>query len=209
MTPRRMLLIATGVLAGLALAFALVLFPPGGATEPEPGEEFLLPAPLPAPDFELVAHTGEAVRLHELGENRVLAIFFGYSNCPDVCPLTMANLGRARADLGENAERVLVVLITVDPARDSVAQLAEYVQRFPTGIVALTGPEETLAAAAKAYLAYVERAPDSGHEHGTGGYLVDHSGRTLLVRGDRIVMTFPPGTPAPDMAAGFALALRR
>jgi protein SCO1/2 len=215
MTPRKMLLLATGSLAGLALALLLVLRPSPGAREPEPGAEHLLPAPLAAPDFELTAHTGDRVRLAELGKDRVLALFFGYTHCPDVCPLTMANLGRAIGLLGDDAGRVQGALVTVDPARDSAAALAEYVARFPSGIVGLTGESATLEAAAKGYMVYAERAPEPpAHDHEEPVearpefYLIEHTGRTLIVRDGRIVMTFPPQTPAPEMAAGLRLVLR-
>jgi protein SCO1/2 len=211
-----MLLLAAGSLGGLVLALLLVLRPSAGAREPEPGEEYLLPAPLPAADFELTAHTGEPVRLAELGSGRLLVLFFGYTHCPDVCPLTMANLGRAIELLGEDAGRVQGALVTVDPARDSAAAMATYVGRFPPGILGLTGPAETLAAAAKAYMVYAERAAEApAHDHDepvetdTDEYLIDHTGRTLVVQDGRIVMTFAPQTTAPEMAAGLRVLLER
>ena len=211
-----MLLVAAGALAGLTLSLALLLFPGGGSAEPEPAEQFLLPAPLPAADFGLTAHTGEAVRLAELGADRVLVLFFGYTHCPDVCPLTMAHLGSALEQLGEDAERVRAALVTVDPARDTPEVLAEYVGRFRGGILGLTGTEETLRAAAKACLVYAERATEAtAHDHDEpvetdpDEYLIDHTGRTLVVQDGRLVMTFPPQTPAADVAQGIGLLLRR
>ena len=203
---RRILLAAAGSLVGLALAL-LLLLRPETAAGPKPGAEFLLPVPLPAPDFELISHTGDTVTRGELAEGRTLVLFFGYTHCPDICPLTMAALGRARALLGDDAERVLGVLITVDPARDSVEQLAAYVARFAPGIIGLTGSLETLTAVAKGYLATAERAPDPGHNDTSDHYLIDHTARSFVVHEGAMRMTFPPLTAAPTMANGLRLLL--
>lgn len=216
MDRRRLLLAAAGALAGLTVALGVIAT---GRATPEiaPGEQYLLPGPLPAPDAELTAHTGESVRLGELGRDRLLAVFFGYTHCPDVCPLTMANLGQALQRLGPGAAGVQGVLITVDPARDSVARLAEYVARFPGSILGLTGTEEALKATARGYMVYAERAPDAPpHEHDEppepypdDHYLIDHSGRTLVVQDGSIVMTFAPQASAAEIAEGLGLLLRR
>src|SRR5688572_12654435 len=102
---KRILQVLAGVSLGILISLLIVRPGTGGASRP--GREFLLPSPLPAPDAELIAHTGEPVRLSELRAGRTLVLFFGYTNCPDVCPLTMAALGRARELLGEDGDRVL------------------------------------------------------------------------------------------------------
>ena len=219
--PKRILQLAAGTSLGLLIALLIARPDVGGAARP--GQEFLLPSPLPAPDAELVAHTGETVRLSELRRDRTLVLFFGYTNCPDICPLTMAALGRARALLGEDAERVTGVLITVDPARDSVAQLASYLARFPPGLLGLTGSPDALAEVARGYLVTVAPsapattaaapAPDAHAGHAPaaaapgGGYLVDHTGRAYVVHEGAVRMTFPPMTDAAQMAAGLKLLL--
>ncbi len=206
-THRRLFLTALGSLAGLAVALLLVLSP-GRAAGPRPGEELLLPGPLPAPDFELTAHTGETVRMNDLVAGRVVVLFFGYTNCPDICPLTMAALGRARALLGPDTARVLGVLITVDPARDTPAALAAYVERFGPGLMGLTGTEEALAAVAEGYLA--RSAPAAGHDHAAPqDYIIEHTGRAFVVADGAVRMTFPPMTGAPEMADGLRLLLER
>jgi protein SCO1/2 len=228
---RRLLQVAAGVSLGLLLALLIGRPEAGGAIRP--GEEFLLPGPLPAPDAELVSHTGETVRLSELRAGRTLVLFFGYTHCPDVCPLTMAALGRARQLLGQDGERVVGALVTVDPARDSVAQLAAYLSRFPPGLIGLTGAPETLAEVARGYLvtatpgapaaaaehgAHAAGTPDpsahSGHAPPAAGgspdpaaYTVEHTGRAYVVHDGAIRMTFPPMTDAAQMAAGLKLLL--
>jgi protein SCO1/2 len=214
MTPRRVLLMATGSLVGLLVALLLLRFPvwrtpAGQAAEPEPGAEYLLPSARPAADFQLTTHTGAATRLSDLGRDRVLALFFGYTQCPDVCPLTMANLGRA-LDLLEDP-RYLGVMITIDPQRDSLPVLADYVGRFSSRIVGLTGPPDTLAAAALAYMQSAERPPEpTPHEHGAPGrYLLQHSAYVMVVREGDLLMAIPHDATPRQLASALELALRR
>ena len=188
----------------LGLGLALVLVRSQAATGPVPGSEFLLPAPLPAPDFELMKHTGETVRLNDLADRQTLVLFFGYTHCPDICPLTMAAIGRARELLGKDGPQVLGVLITVDPERDTPEQLTIYLTRFPPGLVALTGSREALAAVTKDYLVSAEHEEHVASEP----YLVTHTGRSFVVHGGVVPMTFAPGTNAEAMAEGLALILR-
>lgn len=206
---KRLLQVLGGSLLGLLMAWAILR--PGSSAVTAPGSEFLLPAPLPAPDFELTSHTGATVRLSELAAERTLVLFFGYTHCPDICPLTMAALGSALDQLGATAKRVLGVLVTVDPARDTPAQLASYLSRFPDGLMALTGPAESLAEAAQGYMVYAEPAPDAAHGAGTehADYLVDHTTRVFVVHEGAVAMTFPPLTPAEDMAAGLTFLLEQ
>ena len=200
---KRLIQVFAGSLLGLALVLVYVCSQ--ADTGPARGEEFLLSAPLPAPDFELTAHTGATVRLQDLAAEKTLVLFFGYTHCPDICPLTMAAIGRARELLGSDATRVLGVLITVDPARDTPEELNAYLKRFPPGLVGLTGSEEALAAVAKAYLVSAEH----GEHRGSDPYLVTHTGRSFVVHGGGVPMTFPSDTGAEAMAEGLALILRR
>jgi cytochrome oxidase Cu insertion factor (SCO1/SenC/PrrC family) len=230
---RRILQVAAGVSLGLLVALLAVRPERGGAARP--GEEFRLPAPLPAPDAELVSHTGATVRLSELRAGRTMALFFGYTSCPDVCPLTMAALGRALDLLGEDAEDVVGVLVTVDPERDTPERMADYLARFRPGFVGLTGAPDALAAAARGYLVtaapsaappgegaapagegaapppppadHRAHADHAGAAPPPGDYTVDHTGRVYVVQDGAVRMTFPPLTDATAMAAGLALLL--
>ena len=97
--------------------------------------------------LELADHTGKLRKLEDF-RGKAVVLFFGFTQCPDVCPTTLAEIAGVLKQLGPDAERVRAALITVDPARDSAAAMAEYVARFPGGIVGLTGHEETLRSAA-------------------------------------------------------------
>jgi protein SCO1/2 len=98
-------------------------------------------------------------------------VFFGYTNCPDDCPLTLQKMATALEKLGPLAERIAPLFITVDPARDTPARLASYLANFDTRIVGLTGNEEQIAATAKAYRVYYSPAE---HEK-SGADIVGHS----------------------------------
>ena len=220
---KRILQVGAG--ASLGLLLGLLLIRPGTGSGTRPGEQFLLPAPRPAADAELVDQTGEIVRLSELWRERTAVLFFGYTHCPDICPITMAVLGRARQLLGAEGERVLGVLISVDPVRDTPERLAEYLSIFPTGLAGLTGSPETLEALMMEYGIIAERseatsagAPAGGDAAearageddpggGSDGYLIDHTGRSFVVHQGAVRMTFPPLTDAHLVAAGLKILL--
>ena len=120
--------------------------------------------------FQLVDHTGSAVTEESFGD-RYLLIYFGYAWCPDICPTELLVIGQAVDGLGDLGDEVQPLFITVDPARDTVEALADYVPAFHPRLVGLTGSEEQVHEAAKAYRVYYRlNEPD---EDGT--YLVDHT----------------------------------
>lgn len=105
------------------------------------------------------------------------AVFFGYTYCPDVCPTTLTLLGRAQSMLGPRARNLRVVFISVDPGRDTPAQLKAYLASpvFPTGTLGLTGSDAQIAQAAKAYKVFYQK-------QGSGeGYTVDHTSAIYLM----------------------------
>ena len=113
---------------------------------------------------------------------RWMLVFFGYTNCPDECPLTLQKMATTLQDLGPLADRVAPLFITVDPARDTPERLAGYLENFDTRIIGLTGSNEQIAKVAKAYRVYYEpgRNEESGVDlvsHSTFLYLMDPSGK--------------------------------
>jgi len=112
----------------------------------------------PAADFRLTDHEGRPVTLESYRGKPVL-LFFGYTHCPDVCPLTLAKLSRVLRALGDDARDVRVLLVTVDPARDTPAALKAYVARFGPRVSGLTGDSASLARAWEGYGAYVAPQP--------------------------------------------------
>jgi protein SCO1/2 len=136
-------------------------------------------SPAPAPALDLVDTSGQPFDLDALQGHAVL-VYFGYTQCPDECPLTMANAQWAIAQLGADGERVDLVLVTVDPANDSPAVLRAYLDRFHPRFIGLTGSGEQLSEARLAY-GVLAATPESDHEHidvihGTRVYLIDPAG---------------------------------
>lgn len=151
--------------------------------------------PRAAFDFALPASTGKLAGPRTY-RGQVVLLFFGYTACPDVCPTTLAEIKQALAQLGTAAQGVTVLLLSVDPARDTPARLAEYLGYFhESGYVGLSGREAEVAAVAYHYGAkfYREPAPTAA-----GGYSVAHTTRLFLLnRQGEWVMTIPDGaTPA-------------
>ena len=152
--------IATGIATAAAAAFAALLWS---------GLPAARAATIGGP-FQLTDHTGKAVT-EDSFDDRYLLIYFGYAYCPDVCPTELLIIGQAIDELGDLADEVQPLFITVDPARDTVEMLADYVPSFHPRMVGLTGSEEQIGAAAKAYRVYY-RLNDPDED---GAYLVDHT----------------------------------
>ncbi len=149
-------------------------------------------------DFQLATPDGR-LALSDL-RGKLVLIYFGYTWCPDICPTNLAILALALRQLTD-AERaqVQVVFVSVDPARDTLERLREYVAYFHPDIIAATGSAAEVAAAAERYGAAYQRAEDSGSAM---GYLVDHSAYTYLVDQDgRLVDTLSHATPAEQIVA--------
>jgi protein SCO1/2 len=133
-------------------------------------------------EVELMDLDGETVRLGDWSGDLKL-IFFGYANCPDVCPLTMAKLAGVYEDLGA-PEDLQVVMVTVDPERDTPDLLDKYVKRFHSEFVGLTGtPAQIASASARFFVASIgsEQNPDGSVSHSSHVTLVDRQGRMRLI----------------------------
>ena len=129
--------------------------------------------------FQLVDHTGKTVTDRDF-RGQFMLIYFGYAYCPDVCPTELANMAAALDRLEDHAARVQPIFITVDPARDTSAFLADYVVNFHPRLIGLTGTAEQIAAAAKVYRVYYARSDAAG----AADYLMDHSGFVYLMGPD-------------------------
>lgn len=139
------------VIAMVALGFGAYLL--GSWLRPKPapaGTE--LNNPVAVTGLELVDHHGAAVDLAADFGGDVTLVFFGFTRCPDVCPLTMARLGKAYVDAGE-PDDLSIVMVTVDPEYDTPAVMADYVGRFHPDFVGLTGSNSQVATAARAFFA--------------------------------------------------------
>jgi protein SCO1/2 len=137
-------------------------------------------------DFALIDQTGTPTTDEDL-RGRWLLVFFGFTNCPDVCPTTLAEIAAARELLGEAGASLRPVLITVDPERDTPEALAAYVAAFDADAIGLTGEPAAVAAAAKGFKAYVRKAADPGKPD---GYTMDHSTFLYLIGPDGAYVDF-------------------
>ena len=128
-------------------------------------------------EFELVAQSGERMRLSDLA-GRAVMMFFGYTFCPDICPATLARMREVKAALSEeDAARFTGMLVSVDPARDTPERLGQYVEFFDPGFVGLTGSEDEIEDVARRYGAQFMIPAGQSED----GYLVNHSSIGYLI----------------------------
>jgi protein SCO1 len=126
-------------------------------------------------DFTLTAHTGKPVKGSDY-IGKVVVMFFGYTHCPDICAPTLVKLDQVVKRLGEDANNVQVLFITVDPGHDTVKQLASFVPSFNPSFIGLTGSDKDIAAVASEYKVAFGKNPQSK----PGQILVDHSTGILV-----------------------------
>ncbi len=162
-----------GLLAGAIVAITVREAP----APVEPRAATVLPAPAPLPDFELIDHTGEA-RTRSLFEGRWHLVFFGFTQCPDICPTTLATLSSATSTLEEKGFDAVpqIVLVSVDPDRDTPERLADYIAHFGDGNIALTGDIDALRELTEPLYIYFRKVPLSDDN-----YTIDHSSVVLLI----------------------------
>ncbi|MFO0998025.1 MAG: SCO family protein [Alphaproteobacteria bacterium] len=155
--------------------------------------------------FSLIDQTG-ATRTDADFRGHLMLIYFGYTHCPDACPLALQTMSDAIDALGEKGATVAPIFITVDPARDTPDHLKSYLENFSPRLTALTGDESAIANVAKAYRIFYAKAndpqkPANSTESGHDDYLVDHSSFIYLMGRDGQYLTHFPGNAPPDQLA--------
>jgi protein SCO1/2 len=150
-----------------------------------------------APDFQLDTADGQSFQLSQQ-RGKIVLMFFGYTSCPDVCPITLTQAHQILQGLGSQANEVTFLFITVDPERDTPAVLSSYTKAFDPAIVGLTGTPQELQAVYQAYGILVQKAPPE--EGAAGGYSVTHTARMFLVDTQgHLSLSYSYGTPADDI----------
>jgi protein SCO1/2 len=129
------------------------------------------------PAFSLTDHRGYAVTERSY-DGKWLLVFFGFTNCPDICPTTLAELAHVMEQLGEDAGAVKPLFISIDPERDKIGPMADYVSAFHPDIVGLTGTVSQVAEAVESFRAYYEKQPQ---ESAPNGYTMAHSSALYLI----------------------------
>lgn len=151
----------------------------------------------PAANFTLTGAGGEEVSLSDF-RDKVVLLYFGYTFCPDVCPATMVEMKKAMQVLGEDSEKAQVIMVSVDPDRDSPEKLAEYVTHFNPNFIGLTGSEDEIAQAATPFGIFYEKHPGSIES----GYLIDHTASVVVIDPDGYLrLVYPFDTPGEAIAA--------
>ena len=181
-------------LVGIAsLAFAWLVFWTGDPVGPaEPSETAFLA------DFELTDHNG-MVRTQGDFAGKWMLIFFGFANCPDVCPTTLAELSAVMKALGEDAAQVQPLFISIDPERDKPSALAEFVPLFDRNIIGLTGTPDQIELTAKSFYIFYEKIEEAA---APGGYTMGHSSQLFLFGPDAdYVQSWQYGTPAEEIVS--------
>lgn len=156
-----------------------------------------------AQGFELLDPEGQVRRLSDF-RGKVVVVFFGYTQCPDVCPTTMGELRAVREELGELGEDLVTVFISVDPERDTPEILRDYQRAFGKGFHALSGSPEQVRQTAKEFKVVYQRVEgESAH------YTVDHTAASFLFdRLGRVRVYSRYGTPAPALKADLEALLK-
>jgi protein SCO1/2 len=134
--------------------------------------------------FELKDHNGQTRHLSDFA-GKVVVMFFGYTQCPDVCPTSMTEMAGVKRALGSDGDRLQVLFVTVDPERDTPTVLKNYMANFDPSFLALYAPPDKLAELAKEYKIYykkVEGKTDSSYtmDHSAGSYVYDSKGQLRL-----------------------------
>lgn len=202
---KAILLMLLGVLVGLGLVVGVLaarawLFPP-----PHQWQGLYLDEPRKAFDFRLQTAGAATVKLSDF-RGKLVVLFFGYRSCPDVCPLTLANVERALAILGPAASDVQVIMVSVDPERDTPDAVAAYAQAFSPQFIGVTGSLEQLTEVARAYNIYFAKEESTS----ASDYLVTHSSTlTVIDQAGQIRLVWPFGVESSAIAADLNALLAR
>ena len=171
----RVLLMTAAFAAGLVLCFGIILIVTGRLSTPVAQQGAAIGGP-----FKLTDQNGKVVTDQDL-KGRPFLVFFGFTNCPDVCPTALFEMSEILRALGPDADRIGALFITVDPERDTPAVLKDYLASFDPHLRALTGEPAAVDAALKSYRVYAKKVPlkegDYTMDHTAVVYLMDKNGR--------------------------------
>jgi len=152
----------------------------------------------------LTDHNGEPRTLADF-RGKVVALFFGFTHCPDVCPTTLGEMATVMKELGPDAARLQVIFVSIDPERDTVDVLKRYVPLFHPDFLGMTGSPEEIAKAAKEFKIYYQKQVLKG-----GAYTMDHSAGTYLLDSEGRLRLFAQyGVGAPALLHDIRLLLKQ
>jgi len=148
-------------------------------------------------DFALTDHSGKPRKLEDF-RGKVVTLFFGYTQCPDVCPTNLSTMAQVLKLLGDDARRVQVLFVTVDPERDTQDLLAQYVPAFHAGFLGLRGDAETTRKTAQEFRVFYQKVPGKT----ATSYTVDHTAGTYVFDPMGRLRLYLRHGEAPDVIAG-------
>ncbi|MGH6933076.1 MAG: SCO family protein [Dongiaceae bacterium] len=153
-------------------------------------------------EFQLIDQHGNTRDAVEF-RGQFMLVFFGFTHCPDICPVQLQIMTTALESLGAAADQATPIFITVDPARDTPEVLRDYVANFHPRLVALTGGAAEIGTVARHFRVYYAKATGGQAPADPADYLMDHTAIVYLIGPDGGYLShFSPGTSAEDMAAG-------
>lgn len=190
------ILILVGVVALLSFVFAK-----GPSFR---GTAYAEPYP-PAANFELTRSNGEIFRMSDQ-RGRIILLFFGYTTCPDVCPVTLAEMNQVMKQLGADSKNIQVVFVSVDPKRDTPEKAQDYASHFNPAFIGLSGSQAELEPIWQAYSIFREEVPTDS----AIGYSVDHTARLNLIDAEgSLRLSYAYGTPVNDFVHDIKLLLEK
>jgi protein SCO1/2 len=178
--PRLARLASLSILIAVSLLLAACHY-----DEPQPWQLSDISGHMPDLAFQLTNDEGKTVTAADY-RGKIAVLYFGYTHCPDVCPLTLAHLHVVMQKLGKPADNARILFVSVDPTRDTPAVMHDYVKAFDPRAVGLTGSPADIEALTKRYRAAFTREPgaaDGSYEvsHSSGIYIFDESGKARLL----------------------------
>jgi protein SCO1/2 len=188
---RKLISVGIGILVLLVILTAFVYF----TNQPSLRGAVINP-PWPAPEINLTDHNGKPFTM-SAQRGKIVLLYFGYVNCPDECPLTMAHLKLVRESLGDRAKDVQVAMVSTDPVRDTPQALKDFMEHFDPSFLGLTGAPAELQKAWKDYGVTVE---EGGETHSVFLYIIDPAGN--------VRETYLPDAEPKDIAADVGLLLK-
>ncbi len=164
-----------------------------------------MPEDIPTTDFTLTDQNGQAFTLSEQ-QGKVVLMFFGYTFCPDVCPMTLSNWMQIEDTLNHKADQVKFVYITVDPERDTPKRLKDHLSVYSPNFIGLTGSQEALDSVYSAFDVYRDRSDIEGNED---AYFMSHTSSTFLIdQNGKWRLVYSYGTPIENIVHDIKLLLK-
>lgn len=192
----KVIISVVAIIAGLAVGFYFL--------RPHTFHGTVIQSPETSFDFTLTGADGD-VSLSDFRGKMVL-LYFGYTFCPDICPATLANVGQALRDLGPKADDIQVIMVSVDPERDTPEKLAKYVAQFHPSMIGITGSKAQLDEVASLYGIFYQVTEGSD----ATGYLINHTATLLVLdREGYLKLVFPFGVTSDEIADDLKYMLRQ